>query len=1053
MSTVISPRSAPLAPITTRFLWKEYRTLRGMWLAVLALGVVVQALLVLFAAPNADVPSITFGTALATTVLYAVGASAVLFAVEHEDETYGFLTGLPATWTPLYVGKLAVAVGTSLALAAALIATGAVIAGGRLPSATNAQLNLGLFGVGIFEAIVWGTLFSLLMKRPIAAVLCAIAVGSVAVHFAVNYAAPNGTASLNLQSYATAIPYRLMIAFAALACSALVARRWLIIGNRLSSSGVVQKIPFSPSDWIANVSQVFSRSTDRKSVSTQPISRRGTLARLLWQAWRENWKMLLMPFAVAIFLYVAVIALGGTIIGTEFATVVCAAIAFLLPTLYGAMAFGADQRCGKYRFLAEHAARPRYVWLSRHVVWLGSLIGISLIVAVAASLAGILTLQHTTGQRLSYDFYWRYESTTTSARQLHVALNLLLLCSVLSSLGALTAYALGQICSMLLRSEILAAFLAVVLSVVLSAWVAIIWVWQLNPWLCLLPLFANFMLATWLRAPDWLTDRKSLRSWWKPALAVAAPIALLALLLPEMRRLPTLPRESIGMPIRMNSGHYSRGNTPAARETAKMYEKAAATWYEALNSGVLDRWQKRQYYGEDPFGNHRIDESKMSVQEREGYRHDFQKQEEILKRAQEQVVQLVLQASGRPSCRFDVDWSAEPTALSDDGVNNKQREAWATVFSQFLGVLQLIHNVPFEDLPPAEAVEFQLAGLRMLDHLRQGQPTDVANGVLGVEMSFLDRIVGWASRDSVPTEQLQELLKDLQNYFADNPIDPKATFDTDASIVRRVLVGEIPPATLAAHRENQVIYLAFLANELPWERERALIALDQITNENEVQAAELGRFIYGRQERHHANQYLQRWIRNEGDLAEPWAERLTSAVTSYLAALEYQSRVSVRKWFQRVLEAETYRRATLLRLALILYHREHGEYPSQLSELTPQYLQQIPTDPFTGNHQPFSYMPKGLDLPLTRYGNHYAGEIAPHTPLLWSVGPTNVRLQRMQQEISLPDKDDPTDLVTKVEVYYGLQADGYDWNPFGLSLVFVLPNEPSEKVDSDEPNP
>lgn len=1050
MSTVTSPRSASLTPITSRFLWKEYRTLRGMWLAVLGLGGVVQALLVLFAAPNADVPSITFGTALATTVLYAVGASAVLFAVEHEDETYGFLTGLPATWVPLYVGKLSVALGTSFALAAALIVTGAVIAGGRLPSATNAQLNLGLFGVGIFEAIVWGTLFSLLMKRPIAAVLCAIAVGSVAVHFAVNYAAPNGTAALNLQSYATAIPYRLMIVFAVLACSALVARRWLIIGNRPLPGGVAQRIPFRPSAWIANVTQVFSRSTGRDSAPAQSLSRRGTLTRLLWHAWRENWKMLLMPFAVAIFLYVAVIALGGTIIGTEFATVVCAAIAFLLPTLYGAMAFGADQRRGKYRFLAEHAASPRYVWLSRHVVWLGSLVGISLIVAVAASLAGVLTLHYTTGQRISYDFYRGYESTTTSARQLHVLLNLLLLCSVLSSLGALTAYALGQICSMLLRSEILAAFLAVVLSVVLSAWVAVIWVWELEPLLCLLPLFAGFMLATWLRAPDWLTDRKSLRSWWKPAVAIVAPIALLALFLPEMRRLPALPRESIGMPIRLNAGHYSRGNTPAARETAKMYEKAAQLWTEAQGSDILHRWQQRKYYGEDKFGNSRIDESKMTMMEQIEYRQALQEQQEKLNRARQQVNDIIIEGSRRPSCRFDVDWSAEPTALSDVGVNNKQREAWATVFSQFLGVLQLIQNVPFEDLPPAEAVEFQLAGLRMLDHLRQGQPTDVANGVLGVEMSFLERIVGWASRDSVPTEQLQEFLKDLQNYFADNPIDPKATFDTDASIVRRVLVGEIPPATLAAHPENQVIYLAFLANELPWERERALKALDQITLENQGEAAELARFIYGRQEQPFANQYLQRWIRNEGEGAEPWTENLPSAATSYLAALEYKTRVSVRKWFQRVLEAETYRRATLLRLALILYHREHGEYPSQLSELTPKFLKELPPDPFTGNNQPFSYLPAGLDLPLTQYANSSVTEIAPRTPLLWSAGPSNVRLKRTQHDTSVPGEKDPSEITTIMKVYYILESDDYGWYSFGTPLVFPLPNEPTVKLGPDQ---
>jgi hypothetical protein len=1051
MSTAIS--SAParptiFAPITTRFLWKEYRTLRGLWLAALIIAAFLQQLSIAFAPPGADFVTTAFGIALAATVLYAVGASAILFSAEHEDETYGFLTSLPATWPPMYVAKVATALCSSLVLAAALIGIGAVLAGGRLPAATNIQLLTGLFGFGILEAIAWGTLCSLLWKRPIAAVLCAIAVGSVAVHLAVNYAAPTGTASLNLQSYAAAIPYRLAIVMVVFACSAVVASRWLKIGNRPTSARIAAIRPTTAAAWLC-------RSSARPSTPMRPVSRRGTLSRLLWQAWRENWKMLVAPFAVALLLYAGIIALGGSIIGPEFAAVVGGALAFLLPTLYGALAFGADQRRDRYRFLAEHAARPRYVWLSRHFVWLGSLIGISLVVAIAASLAGVLTLKYTTGnQRFNYDFYWRYESTSASARQLHFLLDKLVVGSLLSSLGALAAYALGQICSMLLRSEILAVFLAVVLSVALSAWVAVIYLWQLNPWLCLLPLFAGFMLATWLRAPDWLTDRKSLRSWRKPALAIAAPIVILALLLPVMRRLPPMSGNSSSGTIRPNPNHYGQGDTPDARKTAAIYEKAASISTSLPEQEFMDRWYQRKYAKLDtPFGIDQVDEAKLTPNERDEYRRDLKRQEELLGQSRRQVARLIVEASRRPSCRFDIDWISTPAPISFNGREREQREEWERIHAEFLGVLSQAINFPFEELPPAEAVEFQLAALRMLDHLRQGQPTNISNMVLASESSLLQRIVQWAARKEVPTDQLMDLLEQLQTYFADNPINAQATFDADARLVRRVLEGEAPSAVLAAHSENEAIYLAFLANELPWERERALAALQRITYANMAEGSLLSRFMYATEKRHYADEYLQRWVPTESNPIEPWAEKQPDTVTSYLASLEYQTRVSVRAWFQRVLEAETYRRAALLQLALILYQREHGEYPAQLSELSPQYLQEIPTDPFTGNNQPFSYMPKGLDLPLTRYGNHYAGEIAPHTPLLWSVGPTNVRLQRMQREISLPDKDDPTDLITKVEVYYGLQADGYVWNPFGASLVFPLPSLPPARGDSDQPNP
>src|SRR6266481_4724794 len=91
-----------------RFAWKEYRTLRALWLAVAALAIIVQAVSAQLAAPGTDLPTWLFGSALAAAALYAVGAAAILFAVEHEDETYNFLTGLPVTWLPVFAGKLLV---------------------------------------------------------------------------------------------------------------------------------------------------------------------------------------------------------------------------------------------------------------------------------------------------------------------------------------------------------------------------------------------------------------------------------------------------------------------------------------------------------------------------------------------------------------------------------------------------------------------------------------------------------------------------------------------------------------------------------------------------------------------------------------------------------------------------------------------------------------------------------------------------------------------------------------------------------------------------------
>ena len=554
--------AATLSPIAHRFAWKEYRTLRGLWFAVLVLGILVQCGLMLLAAPGADVPLITFGAALGSAVLYAVGAAAIMFAVEHEDETYGFLAGLPTSWLPIFLAKLVAVTFSSIVLAAALVLIGWFVAGGRWPSATNCGLLLGLYGIAMFESIAWGTLFSLLLKRPLVAVLWTLAVGSVAMHWAVNASSTSVTASSDLRAYCEAIPLRLSIVAAVLVGATLVARRWLTASSKATAT-TIESSTTSPAGRFTAAWALVGRSLPfaaerNRATSARQSSRRAALAHLLWQAWRSSWKMLLLPFVVALCLYGGIVGIGGFIVGPEFAGVVTAAFAFLLPTLYGAMAFGADQRGASYRFLAEHAARPRYVWLSRHLIWLGSLLTISFVLVVTATIVTLVGLEYTTGRHIR-DEYWLYSQSTGSiTREVHRTLGFVISGSLLAWLGALTAYSIGQLCSMLLRSEILAAFLGVVLSTVLSAWIAVVLLWNLDPWLCLLPLFGGLMLATWLRAPDWIEGRNSWRSWWKPALAVVLPIVLLGMLLPEMRRLPPIPHESITLPFRLNPNHYGQ---------------------------------------------------------------------------------------------------------------------------------------------------------------------------------------------------------------------------------------------------------------------------------------------------------------------------------------------------------------------------------------------------------------------------------------------------------------------------------------------------------------
>lgn len=124
--------TATLSPIATRFAWKEYRTLRGFWLAALVIAGLLQAVTIALAPQSSDPVTTVFGIALAAAALYAVGVAATTFSMEHEEETYGYLTSLPTRWWPLFAGKCSFAVTSSLLLALALMMSGYLLAGSRI---------------------------------------------------------------------------------------------------------------------------------------------------------------------------------------------------------------------------------------------------------------------------------------------------------------------------------------------------------------------------------------------------------------------------------------------------------------------------------------------------------------------------------------------------------------------------------------------------------------------------------------------------------------------------------------------------------------------------------------------------------------------------------------------------------------------------------------------------------------------------------------------------------------------------------------------------------
>jgi ABC-type transport system involved in multi-copper enzyme maturation permease subunit len=994
--------------IFRRFIWKEFRMLRGLWLALLVMGAMMQWTVQALAPYSLDHALMLFSVALGATVLYAVGAASTSFSVEHEDETYDFLAGLPATWLPLFTGKLAVVVASAVALAVCLSIAGWMLSGFETPAGNGTALAIGFLGVAVLEAIAWGTVFSLWVQRPLIAAILTVVVGAVVVNVLVSLSSSYPVASTNPAAYLEAAPLRLVVTAVVLLAGGMIARRWLATdkadtAGRGATLGPWQRIRFR-----------MAARLRPEARSTSQASRRMLLARLVWQTWREGRKLLLAPLGVALLLLLGMTAVAtlATILGSlpQFVPVGLTCTVFFVPALYGAMAFSADQRRGRYRFLAEHAARPRYVWLARHIVWLGTLAvvaaAIFLLVLALLSVAWRFNAANTLENYLR----WGVQAPEMNYRVIE-AIRIGTQGTTLAAIGMLAAYGIGQLSSMLVRSEILASFLAIVLSTFLSVWIALVFAWQLSGWLFVFPLAAGLMLATWLRAPDWIESRNSWRSWIKPALAVVAAVTFVAVALPsarlqQIRNRPVSITHLNSRPADADSTipSSSEFDTPEARETADDYVKVATRLAAGPKENFLARWESpgREW---TPGG---FLEGTIPADELDEFREAEKKQLTLQRALIRESVATAIEISKRPECYFhlNVGWVApnRRDRGSAGGMAIDQYVLYADLKSLQYHVLfapqieqNLIGNAdehePAEE-NPHNLIERALAALRISAHLTAGQTSVVWSDQQREEQRILQTIAQWALDDGRTREELESALVQLTKHFRLWGSLQEALY-ADHRLITHVLTGMESSLAFLQQPDSLAVQLAATLNELPWERQRALEALAEITRQNVADADELEQYIGRSTPNELGNTWLRRWLRqsaqNPADWPANWVLARPAVTTSFLASFEYAARTPVHELYRQYCDRGVCRQAALVQIALAMYRLDHGEYPARLSELVPAYLELLPMDPYAG--QPFQYEATGLDLPLVHwsaFSNFH--QIDANKPFLWSVGPGNARL-------------------------------------------------------------
>ena len=266
--------SAPPA-IFWRLIWKEYRVQRAFWIGIAVLTVLLICLARFSVVDPAARMDWQFGFAVVLPTLFAAACGGMLFAVDHEAGTYEFQRSLPVRPAHLLLSKFVFAFLSIMALyvvgwLAAVLLSGLPLADAFqiLPSFVLFARRHMMGAASIFfplELFLWSSLFSLLLRRPLAAAIAGAAAASVML--TIVFAGTTDDA---------AIPLR--VAVAAMLASAVIwlGFRWL--GERRIT---LATRPFA------------RRSPAQRPDQFRTSSWTRVVARLLWEDWRQSRGLLL----------------------------------------------------------------------------------------------------------------------------------------------------------------------------------------------------------------------------------------------------------------------------------------------------------------------------------------------------------------------------------------------------------------------------------------------------------------------------------------------------------------------------------------------------------------------------------------------------------------------------------------------------------------------------------------------------------------------------------------------------------------------------------------
>lgn len=963
-------------PLVYRFVWKEVRKMRGFAFGVAGLAALLMLLVSLHSEPVDMEEARTFMLlfcAFGGGAFVAIGAATTAFSVEREEQTDTFLLTLPRYWLATFVGKLLAILFLAVAFALGMSAVAWLIGGFAFPTSERTIECVKLGTVLLAEAAIWGLVVSLLVRRPLLAAVLACATTSFSSQFAM---AVYGGTGYQTNDFLNALPYRWLLCGLGLVLATLLARRWVTDTDTTRSRSRIRK-----SQLAETIPAFLRRSMAASAIATlQPIgstTRRAILGRLLWQTWRESWRVMLGVMGAGGLLMFSVQLFTPEIMGFERILHPLSLMSLtFIPGLCGALVFRQDHRRGQHQFLTEHAGRPHLVWIARVTSW-G--LYLALITGLVIALASVVFYQ-VIGRELQWTSSEPWQNIHIAQQQ--VIFHDFFYYGVLNALLAiLVAFSLSQLSSLLLKSEILAAGLSVFVSMGIVMVSQVIWFWRLPPMWCLLPIALGALAATYFRIGDWLTARTSLARWSRVAAVAILPVAAIVVSIPAIRHAQiegALTQIALAEAPHMEGQRWIMEAHPARKDPAAARDDLNR-WFDVRVAAL----ERKQHAAAD---------------------------------VTQQYLNLLdeIHPSSADTSEESGEMAAEPSALSDDSVYHIPDFSNITD-AQIEQIVELTKQPAAEGRKPSNWVleVMLILGGDARHAIAMGKLDRAWDRILAIERlkrqlwhdtapinsrtlwpsgtGENDLLTQWALAPKQTPIRIRDAIRDLMEVTADYP---PLYYNTLANYVaaRQTLdKGSFPPGYTLAPPPR-----AFALDDMPGEHRRAQLALRVFAMLGMQYAAQLEHAPQGESLRHQVNFVapgpgVALW-KSPQDTAE--RQLLWNTANSSLLAGEIWKSLSNQPYeLQSALNQRAIQRLEQLRLLLIAHHLQHGAYPRTLDELVPyndpELLGTVTTDTYSGDQ--FQYAPRIFEREMwsDKLWDAYAEKVDYAAPMIWSVGTHN----------------------------------------------------------------